>query len=394
MAANQRPTEIKALAGARALPPLLLVLYHYCEGHSYRGFPAFDILVCKGYLWVEFFFGLSGFILTYVYGSRAPDFLSWTTYSGFLKARLARLYPLHLFMLLFILYLLVTLRFLAHQGGYVSIYDQAYHPMLTFWSFIANLFLVQSWNLFPWLTWNGVAWFVSIEFLLCLLFPVYVSIWRGGVWAGLLLIVVGFSGLVALDFTNTHGLDITFHNGALRGMSDFAIGVGMAVIFVRLKVRESAPWPAYAHSIVQGLVVAALIYAIYHSGWSHQWRDIYLVPPMMALIFALAFDRGWIARIFQTAPLQKIGEWSYAIYLGQTAWLQLIRFIQQRFYPPEDTIVMGYRWPDFIWWLEPIGLVIVCLIWGALLSVFIEEPASKFLRCWFDGAPKARVGAP
>ena len=388
MAANQRPTEIKALAGARAIPPLLLVLYHYCEGHSYRGLHVFDLFIAKSYLWVEFFFGLSGFILTYVYGSRARDFWNWKTYSGFLKARLARLYPLHLFMLLFILYLLVTLRFLAHEGGYVSIYDQAYHPVLTFWSFIANLFLVQAWNLFHSLTWNGVAWFVSIEFLLCLLFPVYITVSRGGVWAGLLLVIAGFGGLLALDLTNTHGLDITFHNGAFRGMGDFAIGVGMATIYGRVRIRAGEPLPAYAHTIIQAIIVTALLYTIYHSGWSHQWRDIYLVPPMMALIFALAFDRGWVARLFQTAPLQKVGEWSYAIYLGQTAWLQLIRFIQQRFYPPDDTIVMGYRWPDFIWWLEPIGLVIVCLIWGALLATFIEEPASRYLRRWLNAPVK------
>jgi peptidoglycan/LPS O-acetylase OafA/YrhL len=235
---------------------------------------------------------------------------------------------------------------------------------------------------------------VSIEFLLCLLFPIYITISRGGVWAGLLLIVAGFGGLLALIFTNTHGLDITFHNGALRGMSDFAIGVGMATVYGRIRARDGEPLPDYVHTIIQLIVVAALFYAIYHSGWSHQWRDIYLVPPMMALIFVLAFDRGWVASFFQSTPLQKLGEWSYAIYLGQTAWLQLIRFIQQRFYPPDDTIVMGYRWPDFIWWLEPISLVIVCLIWGALLSTFIEEPASKILRRWLDRAPKTRIGAP
>ena len=71
-----RPGEIKALAGARAIPPLILVLYHYCEGHHYRNFKPFDLLVGHGYLWVEFFFALSGFILTYVYGARVREFLA------------------------------------------------------------------------------------------------------------------------------------------------------------------------------------------------------------------------------------------------------------------------------------------------------------------------------
>ncbi len=390
--AASRPVEIKSLAGARALPPLLLVLYHFSEGHHYSGLPLVDVFVTKGYLWVEFFFGLSGFILTYVYWDRG-SFWQWNTYSGFLKARLSRLYPLHIFMLLFIVYLLVTLRFLAHRGGYHSIYDQPYHPMLGWWPFIANVFLIQAWNTTKTLTWNGVAWFVSVEFLLCLLFPIYIFIARGGWWRGILLIVAGAIGLVALDLTNTHGLDITFHNGVFRGMSDFAIGVGLSNVFRHVRARGGEPAPTWFHSILQSIALLFLLNAIYHSGWSHQWRDIYLVPAMMFLIFTLAFDRGVVARVFDSAPLQRIGEWSYAIYLGQTAWLQLIRFFQQRFYPPDDTIIMGYRWPDFIWYLEPAALVTVCLIWGALLSIYIETPASKYLRRWFD-APKVRVGAP
>jgi peptidoglycan/LPS O-acetylase OafA/YrhL len=390
MAAIQRPQEIKALAGARALPPLLLVMFHFCEGHHYFNVPILDVFFCKGYLWVEFFFGLSGFILTYVYWERG-NFWNWKTYSAFMKARLARLYPTHLFMLLFILWCVVLLRFLAYEGGYRSIYDQIYHPMLGLWPFIANLFLIQAWNTTATLTWNGVAWFVSVEFALCLMFPLYISLARGGVWRGVVLIVAGAAGLIALDMTNPHGLDITFHNGVFRGMSDFAIGVGLSNIFRAVRARGGASAPLWIHSAAQIAALFCLLYAIYHSGWSHQWRDIYLVPPMMLLIFVLAFDRGVLARLFDSAPLQKLGEWSYAIYLGQTAWLQLMRFFQQRFYPPDNAIVFGYRWADFIWWIEPVVLVIVCLIWGGILAEFVEIPANKALRKWFDRPAKPAV---
>src|ERR1051326_7207301 len=69
--ADSKPSEIRALAGARALPPLLLVLYHYHEAHGYQQVRLFDVFVAKGYLWVEFFFALSGFILVHVYAARA-----------------------------------------------------------------------------------------------------------------------------------------------------------------------------------------------------------------------------------------------------------------------------------------------------------------------------------
>src|SRR6202789_3978383 len=98
-----RPVEIRALAGARAIPPLILVLFHFCEGHGYRGAKWFDLPVGKGYLWVEFFFALSGFVLTYVYGARVMEFWSGRAYVRFQATRLARLYPLHLTMLFVIL---------------------------------------------------------------------------------------------------------------------------------------------------------------------------------------------------------------------------------------------------------------------------------------------------
>ena len=98
-----RPTHIRALAGMRAFPPLILVAFHFCEGHGYRHFFWTDLPASKGYLWVEFFFALSGFVLTHVYGARVTELWRAQGYFSFLRARLARLYPLHLFMLLTVL---------------------------------------------------------------------------------------------------------------------------------------------------------------------------------------------------------------------------------------------------------------------------------------------------
>src|SRR3954467_7020746 len=102
--------RIAALAGARAFPPLMVVMFHFSEGHHYSGFRFLDLLATRGYLWVEFFFVLSGFILTHVYWPRLNDLLRRTGYVAFLRARLIRLYPLHLFMLLLILAMVLVLR--------------------------------------------------------------------------------------------------------------------------------------------------------------------------------------------------------------------------------------------------------------------------------------------
>jgi peptidoglycan/LPS O-acetylase OafA/YrhL len=380
MSGSGKPSEIRALSGARAIPPLILVLFHYCEGHGYRGVPWFDLIVSKGYLWVEFFFALSGFILVHVYSARLASMWNVRAYSQFVTTRLARLYPLHLFMMLAIFAQFLVFGALARAGGYISIFDQPYHPILSWPTFVANLFLVQAWNLFPYLSWNNVAWFVSVEFLLCLLFPIYLSIARGGLFRGIAVVVTGAAVLLWLDLISRHGLDLTFHNGIWRGMAAFGIGVGLVMIFRSVPARATGMSESVFHSLVQTVLLALLLGAIWFSGKAHSRSDILTVLPMMALVLALAFDRGFLAAILKMSLPMRLGEWSYAIYIGQTFWLQFSRFAEQRIFPAPDTIVMGWRWADLTWWSEPAALVLICVAWGALLSAAIERPASDGFR--------------
>jgi peptidoglycan/LPS O-acetylase OafA/YrhL len=373
--------KILALAGARAFPPLMVVMFHFSEGHHYSGWRPLDFLATRGYLWVEFFFVLSGFILTHAYWPRLNELLRRSGYLAFLRARLIRLYPLHLFMLFLLLAMVIGLRALAAHGGYHSIFDARYHQDVSIKGFWLSLFLVQAWNMMGSLTWNGVSWFVSVEFALCLMFPALLWLAEGKLWRGFALIAAGLAGLVALLLTSRHGLDITFHNGVLRGLSDFSIGVGMAVLFRRIKSRDRLP--EWVHSLLQILLLTLLGYVVMHTGWSHTRMDIFTVLPLMLLVFALAFDRGLVARLLHMRLPQVMGEWSYAIYLGQTAWLLGIRFLEQRVYPAPDAIVLGTRFSGLIWWLEPLGLVIVCVLWGGLLAEFIELPVAARLRGWF-----------
>lgn len=383
-ASPQKPTEIRALAGVRAFPPLVLVMFHFSEGHGYRHFWPLDYVAARGYLWVEFFFCLSGFILTHVYGARMAQMFTAKGYGTFLKARLIRLYPLHLFMLLVVLLTAIVTRYLAAIGNYTSIFDLTYHTVITPVSLVLNLLLVQAWNTQPSLTWNGVAWFVSVEWALCLLFPIFLFLSNGRLWRGIALIAAGVAGLTALDLTSAHGLDITFHNGVLRGLSDFSVGVGLAMLYRAIKPRDALP--DWAHSLIQLAVVFALFYAIYNTGWSHTRMDIWTVLPMMALVFALAFDRGIVAEALKTRIPQLLGGWSYAIYIGQTFMLLLIRVFEQRLYPPPMTPVLGTTFISLSWWLEPLMLVIGCIAWGALIATFVEHPAAARLKRRLDPA--------
>ncbi len=382
-----KPATIAALAGARAIPPLLIVLYHYSEGHHYSGVRLIDLVATRGYLWVEFFFTLSGFVLTHVYAARVRELWTGRGYGGFLKARLIRLYPLPLFMLLVILGLLVSTRIAGHLGGYASIYDRAYHPMVDLKGFLLSLVLVQGWNTLSYLTWNGVAWFVSVEFALCLVFPLFLKAQDGGLWRGPALVAAGIGGMMLLLANSRHGLDLTFHNGVLRGLSDFSIGVGLAVLFRH--ARAIAALPGWVHGVAQGALVLLLAYVFTQLGWSHTGNDLYMALVLQAFVFALAFDKGWLAELLKLRGPQVLGDWSYAIYLGQTFWLQYMRVLEQRFYPAPDTLVFGEKFSTLMWWLEPTVLILVCALWGGALAQWVEKPAAKWLRARLDQPRKA-----
>jgi hypothetical protein len=208
-------------------------------------------------------------------------------------------------MLLYILAMMLLLNGIAQATGTPSIYEEHYHPVVTWQTFIGNLFLVQAWNIFPSLSWNGAAWFVSVEFFLCLIFPIYLVVARRGWFGAVALIAGGIAGLEILCLTGKHGLDITFHNGIFRGMSAFATGVGMCVLYAKTKAFADKR-PEWMLSLAQAVVLAWMGWGIFDNGWSHSPRDIYTVVPMLALVYVLAFDRGFAARFLQTRALAKL----------------------------------------------------------------------------------------
>jgi len=75
------------LDGLRGVAALMVILYHCFETYS-KG-PAFQI-VNHGYLAVDFFFVLSGFVIGYAYDDRWDKMTTW----GFFKRRLVRLHPM------------------------------------------------------------------------------------------------------------------------------------------------------------------------------------------------------------------------------------------------------------------------------------------------------------
>src|SRR2546429_2171724 len=95
----RRPrAEIRALTGLRGVAALLVALYHI--NPNWIAPTATGRFVGKGYLWVDLFFVLSGFLLAMNYARLFAGGWSLRAWLDFLLHRVARIYPLYAAMVL------------------------------------------------------------------------------------------------------------------------------------------------------------------------------------------------------------------------------------------------------------------------------------------------------
>jgi peptidoglycan/LPS O-acetylase OafA/YrhL len=169
---NSKMKEIVSLTSLRGVAASIVVIYHLspgiCESIGCQtGLPFFS----NGQLMVDFFFILSGFILTYAYSSGHWTKGNWLEIRTFLLRRFARIYPAHFFMLIvFIAYELVDL--VVHSMVLDSNDGVWFTGSTSITSIFTNLLLIQSWGIHDTLTWNQPSWSISAEFVAYILFPI------------------------------------------------------------------------------------------------------------------------------------------------------------------------------------------------------------------------------
>jgi peptidoglycan/LPS O-acetylase OafA/YrhL len=84
----QAKSHYEVLDGLRGVAALLVVAFHILEPNDYG--IRFNQIINHGYLAVDFFFLLSGFVVAYAYDDRWPRMSQWNFY----KRRLIRLQPM------------------------------------------------------------------------------------------------------------------------------------------------------------------------------------------------------------------------------------------------------------------------------------------------------------
>jgi len=363
------PPDLRALTTLRFLAALWVVLY--------TAWPHLDVsfvpvAVTKGYLGVETFFVLSGFILSHVYLEAAGE--KRFSYGGFLWARLARVYPLHL----------VTLFGMIGLGVAATVAGLSIDASLTDWRALpAHLTLTHAWGLATSSAFNHPSWSISAEWAAYLSFPAFAFVaWRlreRPVLATVLAAAFALGLYAAFEPLAGYSLtEATFRWGALRIAPCFALGCALYLVHRRGGVPFAGPV-----ALVSG---AAVLISASLGLW-----DAVTVLAAGGLILGLGSLDNARAGVLGSKAGVYLGEISYSIYMVCAPVLLLTTNVAARLTGADDK-----RFHIIVW----LALVMAIPVVAMLTYHLVERPARKALRGFADrqaaraAATKARTDSP
>lgn len=337
------------LDGLRGFAALFVVIFHFMEivipDYSKNIFG-------HGYLAVDFFFCLSGFVIAYAYDDR----LKSLSVGDFFLLRLIRLQPLVVFgsILGLVTFLIDPFSNLYRTYGFwgtlklfaasvflipYPVMPERYHNLFNlnapawslFWEYVANIFYAL---LF-------VRWSKSIVSIVCL--------------AGGLMLVY-----TAYEHKNLSGGwgGPNFWDGGVRILYSFFAGI--MVFRMKLAIKNSLGF------IGLTVVLALALFSPFGEAYNW-WLESFIVLFYFPLIVALGAGSNSVSA-YKTLAVWS-GELSYPLYMVHYpfVWIFLTYVSTQK--PSTDTLA----------WLIPIA-VIAIVIFSYLVFRFVDRPLRSYLR--------------
>jgi peptidoglycan/LPS O-acetylase OafA/YrhL len=286
--------QLASLTGLRGVAALWVLAYHTMT--QLRHFDPdvarmVGVFGAAGYLGVDLFFVLSGFVIAYTYAGTT----AWTprVYGAFLWKRLARIYPMHLAGLA----LFGALILLAPAQASVSGHSIA--------GLIGSITLTHAWSIPVTGTWNVPSWSVSLEWAAYLAFPLIAAaaMRRRSAKAIVGWILLLFTGLLLaallLSFRGTMAY------GVLRIAAEFTSGV---LLYRLWSLRHDAMAPVFGIA-----VLATLVFVGNGLDLVVEKKTAFVHLPIMAaiVVYCLACAPSALAG----SAAQHLGRISYSLYV-------------------------------------------------------------------------------
>lgn len=313
---NLSTAMIKSFEGARGLAAVLVALYHF-------GVASKHIAVVEyGYLFVDLFFVLSGFVMTATYESRIAKFSDIKPY---MIRRFGRLFPLMIFStLLFVLAYnsAIWIKSEAASMGYANLFKNpsALKYMIpSIEEIIGVVTFTQGMGFFDKPILNQVSWSIGTEFYTYILFAVICAALRGrsrtiiftllsaigmivAAWASLDL-----HGCVALKDCN----NITFDFGFARCVGAFFLGT------LAYRLNQAI----FFNPVFIQMLTLLLLIAFFSLIGAHPLIAFGFPFLCALLVIAISRDTGFLSTLLQRKPFQVLGERSFSIYMLHPAVL-------------------------------------------------------------------------
>jgi peptidoglycan/LPS O-acetylase OafA/YrhL len=364
-----QPTHryLSNLTPLRGIAALWVVVFHFSEIIAKFVSTDRSLLLTKGYLMVDLFFIMSGFIIYHVYHESFISGISVSRFRQFIVARFARVYPLHFVTLLLIIVITVPM------FGWDPLFD---NPR----AIPTNLLLIHSFGIHKSFNWNVPSWSISAEWWAYMVFPLLaVFIYRKGRIALTLLALFALLSYLSIMYwlprvnifeptlPHRQNLDVTFDWGFLRGLAGFICGI---LIY---KVYETGKLVKLFQKDVAAVMVMIACVLCMHFGWN-DGLDIIL---FILLVFVFTVNNGRLHVLCNSGIAQYLGKISYSIYLMQ--FFPLIPLWAGIKLPG---LIYGANSASTSFWIG-VGycLIYILLVIGvASLSYFtIEKPCRKYI---------------
>ena len=296
--------RFSVLDGWRGVCALMVALSHIDLTGALYGVP----LIGGSFLFVDFFFVLSGFVLAHAYGDRTDH---WAAASTLMIRRFGRLYPLHFVMLS---------AFVGWEAlrGIRHVLPSGIPPFagdLAPRTIVSHLLLMNSWGFDPNMTWNMPSWSIGAEFYTYFIFAALCVLARRYLLELSVAIAVGAALFIAA--VSPRYMDLTFDYGFYRCLYGFFVGL-LTYQFYRRYREISLPGATLCEiAAVLGAIAFVSLFA---------WSAVSFAAPLLfaAVVFVFAFERGRFSAILSLPPLQKLGAWSYSIYMVHFLVIELL----------------------------------------------------------------------
>ena len=349
--------HLRSLTTMRIIAALWVVLFHYWPLLQPEPLPRF---IEKGYLGVELFFVLSGFIICHVYLERFGT--KSFSYVSFIWARLARIYPLHLAILVGLIGLI----------GAASVVGVSAGDHLAVWSSVpAELLMLQAWGLAPGGGWNHPSWSISAEWFAYLTFPVTAALaWpqRNRPWVAVAgsVAIVWLANWIFPLFGDGLLTRATVAWGALRIVPCFLLG---SAVYLAWRLR-----PIQQRHVAEVVTLVVTVLAVLCAVF--QAPDALTVTIFGAVVFSLACLSASHSRWLTSKVGVYLGEVSFAVYMVCIPYELLFTEAARR---------LLHLGPGLLPW--PLWILLFAGVIPAAMALHhaVERPARDLMRRWEAG---------